>query len=95
VLAVSFHSVGLFFFSCTQFQNRECGHLSAQRLDQPDDIMGQSPRRRPTDRDCGIWAAALQRMRPYRVLPKDQPSAKVGVRSLHAGTVSCIILLRG
>ena len=68
MLAIGFQRVGLFFFSCTQFQNRECGHLSAQRLDQPDDTMDQSPKHRPTSRDCGIWAASLPRMHPYRVL---------------------------
>ena len=59
MLAIGFQRVGLFFFSCTQFQNRECGHLSAQKLDQPDDITDQRSRHRATGRDCGLWAAVF------------------------------------
>jgi hypothetical protein len=35
------------------------GHLSAQRLDHPDDLTNPRPRHRATGRDCGLWAAAF------------------------------------
>jgi len=35
------------------------GRLSAQRLDQPDEITDQRPRHRATGRDCGLWAAVF------------------------------------
>jgi len=35
------------------------GRLSAQRLDQPDEITDQRPRHGATGRDCGLWAAVF------------------------------------
>ena len=48
------------------------GHLSAQRLAQPDDTSDQRPRPRATGRECGLWAVVLAAKPQYRVLAKDR-----------------------
>jgi hypothetical protein len=95
VLTVGFQRVGLFFFSWTQFPNRECGHLSAQKLDQPDDITDQRPRHRPTGRECGLRATVFAANALLSSLGEEPTRRPVGVRALHAETANCIILLRG
>ena len=92
VLAVGFQRVGLFFFSCTQFQNRECGHLSAQRLDQPDDIKAvqaliyehlektDSARAKDIldrwDHFRPLFVKVVPKVEPVAVPPEDEPAVE-------------------
>src|SRR5690242_20269788 len=45
--------------------------LSAQRLEQPEDIPDQRPRHTATGRDYSLWVLFLQRMHHHHLLAQD------------------------